>query len=85
MVAKVRNVEVDVEDQTTKSRGRLVLIVDLDKDLGPSKSMKSTIIGSTGGAITLEEYGMPELRVNVNVFEVGQKPGKRKVHRRRGE
>jgi hypothetical protein len=84
-LGRARNVSFELEEQTNKSRGRLVLVIDLDKDLGPSKSNKTTIVGSTGGALTLEDYGMPDLRVNVNVYDVGNKPGKRAVVKRRGE
>lgn len=80
-----RNVEIILEGQTKKSKGVLVIEIDLDKDLGPSKSGKSTIIGSTSGAATLEEYGMPEIRVNCNVYSVDPKKGRTRVHRGGGE
>jgi len=85
MASQIRNVDVDLEDQTKKSRGTLVLLIDLDKNLGPSKSGKSIIIGSSGGALTLEEYGMPEIRANVNVYMVEPKAGRKRTHRGGGE
>lgn len=85
MARESRNIEIILEGQTKKSRGVLILEIDLDKDLGPSKTGKSTIIGSSSGALTLEEYGMPEVRVNLNVYSVDSSKGRKRVHRGRGD
>ncbi len=85
MAKESRNVEILLDGQSKKSKGVLILEIDLDKDLGPSKSGKSTIIGSTSGAVTMEDYGMPEIRINVNVYRVDPKKGRKRVHRGEGE
>lgn len=82
MAAEPRNCIIEIEGQTRKSKGTLTITIDLDKDLGPSKSGKTTIIGSTHGAFLLEDYGMPEVAVNVNIYEKDAKAGRGKLHRR---
>lgn len=54
----LRNVEVEVCGDT------LTITVDLSKELGPSASGKSTLIASTGGAVTVEGGA----RVNLSVY-----------------
>ena len=55
---ELKNVAVNVEGNT------LTITVDLSKELGPSASGKSTLIASTGGAVTVEGGA----RVNLSVY-----------------
>ena len=45
---------------------KLVIEVDLNKKLGLSKSLKNTIIASTGGNI--EVPGKPDIKIGMNVY-----------------
>ena len=45
---------------------KLVIEVDLTKKLGLSKSLKNTIIASTGGNI--EVPGKPDIKIGMNVY-----------------
>ena len=55
---ELKNVTLDVDGNT------LTITVDLSKELGPSASGKSTLIASTGGAVTVEGGA----RVNLSVY-----------------
>jgi ABC-type uncharacterized transport system YnjBCD ATPase subunit len=55
---ELKNVALDVEGNT------LTITIDLSKELGPSASGKSTLIASTGGAVTVEGGA----RVNLSVY-----------------
>lgn len=55
---ELRNVELNVKGDT------LTITIDLSKELGPSASGKSTLIASTGGAVTVEGGA----RVNLSVY-----------------
>lgn len=55
---ELKNVALNVEGNT------LTITVDLSKELGPSASGKSTLIASTGGAVTVEGGA----RVNLSVY-----------------
>ncbi len=58
----MKNCKIDCVD------GLLVITIDPTKDLGSTKSEKSTLVGTTAGPVTI--VGLPELeglRVNVNV------------------
>lgn len=46
---------------------RLVISIDLSKEIGTSATGRSIVVGTTGGLIRLEER--PEVRLNVNVFK----------------
>jgi ABC-type uncharacterized transport system YnjBCD ATPase subunit len=54
----MKNLELEVKDSI------LTITVDLSKELGPSASGKSTLIASTGGAVTVEGGA----RVNLSVY-----------------
>jgi hypothetical protein len=56
----MRNVEMKVEQNT------LIIKVDLEKRLGPSKSGKNIIVGSTDGIAKLSED--QRFHVGLNVF-----------------
>lgn len=45
----------------------LTITVDLSKDFGPSKSLKSTIIASSEGNI--EVPGAPGVRLGLNIYK----------------
>lgn len=55
---ELKNVTLEVDGNT------LTITVDLSKELGPSASGKSTLIASTGGAVTVEGGA----RVNLSVY-----------------
>lgn len=55
---ELKNVALDINGDT------LTITVDLSKELGPSASGKSTLIASTGGAVTVEGGA----RVNLSVY-----------------
>ena len=56
----MKNVETKVE------HGRLVITVDLTKELGPSASGKSIIIASTEGNIDVP--GTADVKMGLNVY-----------------
>ena len=55
---ELKNVALDINGDT------LTITVDLSKELGPSASGKSTLIASTGAAVTVEGGA----RVNLSVY-----------------
>ena len=56
----MKNVEMKVE------HGKLVIAVDLAKELGPSSSGKSVIIATTEGNVDVP--GEPEVKIGLNVY-----------------
>ena len=56
----MKNVDMKVE------HGKLVITVDLTKELGPSSSGKSVIIANTEGNV--EVPGAPEVKIGLNVY-----------------
>ena len=56
----MKNVDVKVE------HGKLVLMVDLAKELGPSSSGKSVIIATTEGNVDVP--GAPDVKIGLNVY-----------------
>ena len=56
----MKNVEIKVE------QGKLVITVDLTKELGPSSSGKSVIIATTEGNI--EVPGTADVKMGLNVY-----------------
>ena len=55
---ELKNVALDINGDI------LTITVDLSKELGPSASGKSTLIASTGGAVTVDGGA----RVNLSVY-----------------
>ena len=56
----MKNIEMRVE------HGKLVVTVDLTKELGPSSSGKSVIIATTEGNIDVPDA--PEVKIGLNVY-----------------
>lgn len=56
----MENVEMKVE------HGKLIITVDLNKDLGPSASGKSVMIATTSGNVDVP--GMPDTKIGLNVY-----------------
>ncbi len=56
----MKNVEMTVE------HGKLVITVDLAKELGPSASGKSVMIATTEGNV--EVPGTPDVKLGLNVY-----------------
>lgn len=56
----MKNVEVKAE------HGKLVITVDLTKDLGPSASGKSVMIATTEGNVDVP--GVPDTKFGLNVY-----------------
>jgi hypothetical protein len=56
----MKNVETRVE------QGKLILTVDLTKELGPSSSGKSIIIATTEGNVDVP--GAPGVKLGINVY-----------------
>ncbi len=56
----MKNVEMKIE------HGKLVVMVDLTKELGPSSSGKSVIIATTEGNVDVP--GEPEVKIGLNVY-----------------
>ena len=56
----MKNVEMRVE------QGKLVITVDLTKDLGPSASGKSIMIASTEGNVDVP--AAPDVKIGLNVY-----------------
>jgi len=56
----MKNVEMRIE------HGKLIITVDLTKELGPSASGKSVIIATTGGNVDVS--GAPETKIGLNVY-----------------
>lgn len=57
----MRNVEM------TQEKGILTIKVDLSKDLGRSKSGKTSIVASTDGNVAVP--GMVHIKVGLNVYK----------------
>jgi len=56
----MRNVEMKVE------HGKLIVTVDLTKELGPSASGKSVMIATTEG--NTDVPGAPDVKIGLNVY-----------------
>ena len=56
----MKNVEIKVE------QGKLVITVDLTKELGPSESGKSIMIATTEGNVDVP--GTPHVKMGLNVY-----------------
>ena len=56
----MKNVEMKVE------HGKLIVTVDLAKDLGPSASGKSVMIATTEG--NTDVPGEPDVKIGLNVY-----------------
>ena len=56
----MKNVELKIE------HGKLVVTVDLAKELGPSASGKSVIIATTEG--NMDVPGAPDVKIGLNVY-----------------
>ena len=56
----MKNVEMRVE------HGKLIVTVDLAKDLGPSASGKSVMIATTEG--NMDVPGEPDVKIGLNVY-----------------
>lgn len=56
----MKNVEMRVE------HGKLVITVDLTKELGPSASGKSVMIATTEG--NMDVPGAPDTKIGLNVY-----------------
>jgi hypothetical protein len=52
---------------------KMVITVDLKKDLGPSKSGKTTLIATTGGNTKLAANGNGEVYLGLNVYKYASK------------
>lgn len=59
MQAYGKNVQGEIRD------GKLILEIDLNTTIGPSKSGKTTLVGTTNGTAKLDDDG---LAFNINVF-----------------
>ena len=56
----MKNVDTKIE------QGKLVITVDLTKELGPSASGKSVIIATTEGNVDVP--GTPDVKLGLNVY-----------------
>lgn len=57
-----------MENVTLEVKGtKLVATIDLNKNLGASKSGKTTVIGSTQGNVSVP--GHEEIKVGINVYK----------------
>ena len=56
----MRNIEMKIE------QGKLMITVDLTKELGPSASGKSVIIATTEGNVDVP--GAPNVKIGLNVY-----------------
>ena len=56
------NMAIEVEDKT------VTITIDTSRDLGPSKSGKSTLVASTKGKLDLDEHGCPGLTLGLNLY-----------------
>lgn len=56
----MKNIEMRVE------HGKLMITVDLTKDLGPSASGKSVMIGTTEGNVDVP--GAPDVKIGLNIY-----------------
>ena len=57
----MKNIQMHVEGS------KLVIEIDLTKDLGPSASGKTTLVASTEGNVTID--GREGFRLGLNVFK----------------
>jgi hypothetical protein len=57
----VKNVDMQVKD------GKLVITVDLAKQLGPSSTGRSIIIASTEGIVSVPSQ--PDVKVGLNIYK----------------
>lgn len=55
--------------KTEVDKNMLIMKVDLSKDQGLSKSGKSTVIGTTGGAVTVTGKNGEAVKVNLTVYK----------------
>ena len=56
----MKNIEMKVE------HGKLTITVDLTKELGPSASGKSVMLGTTEGNVDVP--GAPDVKIGLNVY-----------------
>jgi ABC-type dipeptide/oligopeptide/nickel transport system ATPase component len=56
-----QNVEMTVKD------GKLIIIVDLDKEYGLSGSGKSVIVGTTSGNVSVP--GREDIKAGINIYK----------------
>ena len=56
----MKNVEIKVE------HGKLTILVDLTKEIGPSASGKNVIIATTGGNVDIP--GTEDIKIGLNVY-----------------
>jgi hypothetical protein len=57
-----------MQNVTMKTEGtKLIITVDLNKDFGPSKSGKTTIIATTGGNVSAPEN--EKVKIGLNVYK----------------
>jgi hypothetical protein len=57
----VKNIDMQVKD------GKLVIVVDLSKEFGPSSSGKSIIIASSEGNVSV--LGNADVKIGLNVYK----------------
>jgi len=56
-----QNMKMEVKGNT------LTITVDLSKDIGPSKSGKTTLIASSGGNISVP--GKEDIKIGLNIYK----------------
>ena len=49
--------------------GKLMIIIDMNAKTTPSKSGKSNIIATTSGNVNLDEYGLPDCFLGLNLYK----------------
>ncbi len=62
-VSRVKNIETKLEDGGKK----LVLIIDLNQEFGPSSSGKSVTVASTEGNVAVP--GREEIKMGINIYK----------------
>jgi hypothetical protein len=66
--AFMKNVQINVEGK------KLVIVVDLDQEFGPSSSGKSITVASTEGNVAVP--GHQEIKIGLNVYKPRAKGGR---------
>jgi hypothetical protein len=66
--AFMKNVQINVEGK------KLVIVVDLDQEFGPSSSGKSITVASTEGNVVVP--GHQEIKIGLNVYKPRTKGGR---------
>jgi hypothetical protein len=64
----MKNVQINVEGK------KLVIVVDLDQEFGPSSSGKSITVASTEGNVAVP--GHQEIKIGLNVYKPRAKGGR---------